>query len=127
VLKEAGNRSQVRTENAELSDCVNFISSPNARLANVIKRFLMDSRLAAVGNGLVERLEVFERWLIAFVRCCAKVFVNPPMRGAPGSGLLLAHTPGEVFPKQRMSVENDEFAGTFGAVYRQQLRVFQSL
>ena len=45
--------------------------------------FLIETGLAAVGHGLVERLEVFERG-IGLVRCSrAEVFVKPPMRGTP--------------------------------------------
>ena len=56
----------------------------------------------------------------------AEVFVEPPVRGAPGLGLLLAQLPGEVFAQQRMGVERDERAGRV-AVHREQLRVLQPL
>ena len=66
-----------------------------------------------MGHGLVERLEVFERGLVAFLRGRAEVFVEPPVRRAPGLGLLLAQSLGEVFAQERMRIERDERAGTF--------------
>ena len=50
----------------------------------MLKRFLMPVSLAAVGHGLVERLKVFERGLVTFVRGLAEVFVEPPVCGSPG-------------------------------------------
>jgi hypothetical protein len=67
--------------------------------------------LAAVGHGLVERLELFERGLLAFLRGRAKVFVEPPVGRAPGVGGLFAQLLGEVVAQVRMRVEgmtNDE-------------------
>jgi hypothetical protein len=43
-----------------------------------------------MGHGLIERLEVFEGGLVAFLRGRREVFVEPPVRGAPGLGLLPA-------------------------------------
>ena len=64
-----------------------------------------------MGHGLVERLEVFERGLVAFLRGRAEVFVEPPVGRAPGVGLLRAQLPGEVFAQVRMRIERDERAG----------------
>ena len=74
---------------------------------NFVTRLLLQPRLAAVGHGLVERLEVFERGLVAFLRGRAEVFVEPPVGRAPGVGLLRAQLPGEVFAQQRMRIERD--------------------
>src|SRR6185369_11381752 len=115
------------TKRAEFICTVEFIPAINAGLVNFFACFLLQPRMAAVGDGLVERLKVFERWLIAFVRGCAEVFVKPPMRSAPGFGLLLARATREEVSQQRMCVEGDEFAGPFRAVHREKPRVFQSL
>src|SRR6185295_2200892 len=116
-FEEAGHGSQVGTERAEFPPGVVVIAVKDAADVNTVTRLLLQSRLAAVGHGLVKRLEVFERWLIAFVCGRAEVFVKPPVRCAPSLGLLLAHAPAEVFPQQRMSVEGDEFARTFCPVH----------
>ena len=89
-LEEAGDGSQVGTERAEFLRAVVFVPSQDAGEVNLVTRLLLQPRLAAVGHGLVERLEVFERGLVAFLRGRAEVFVEPPVRGAPGFGLLLA-------------------------------------
>jgi hypothetical protein len=64
-----------------------------------------------VGYGLVERLEVFEGGLVAFLRGRAEVFVEPPVGGAPSLGLLPAHAQGKVFPQERVRVEGEERGG----------------
>ena len=46
---------------------VGFQTADNSCEVNFIPRFLLQPRLAAVGYGLVERLEVFERRLVACV------------------------------------------------------------
>ena len=74
---------------------------------DVVTCLLLQPGFAAVGDGLVERLEVFERGPVVFLRGRAEVLVEPPLRGTPGLGLL-AHAPGEVLPQQRMRVESDE-------------------
>ena len=97
----------------------------NAAKIDVIPRILLQSRLAAVGHGLVERLEVFERGLGSVRRCRAEVFVEPLVGSAPGAGLSRAQLLGEVFAQQRMSIKREERAGSV-AVYRQQPRSFEA-
>ena len=41
----------------------------------------------------------------AFLRGCAEVFVEPPVRRAPCLGLRIAQALAEVFPQQGMRVE----------------------
>jgi hypothetical protein len=53
---------------------------------------------------LVERLEVFEGGLVAFLRSREEVFVEPPVRGAPGLRVMRAELPGEVFAQQRVRI-----------------------
>ena len=71
-----------------------------------------------MGHGLVERLEVFERGLVAFLRGRAEVFVEPPVGRATGVGILLAELPGEILAQVRMRIERDERAGRV-AVHRE--------
>ena len=108
-----------------LFDAVVFVPSLDAGEVNLVTRLLLQPRLAAVGHGLVERLEVFERGLVAFLRGRAEVFVEPPVGRAPGVGLLRAQLPGEVFAQERMRIERDERAGRV-AVHREQLRGFEA-
>ena len=126
VLEEAGDGSQVGTERAEFLRAVEFVvPSQDAGAVNLVTRLLLQPRLAAVGHGLVERLEVFERGLVAFLRGRAEVFVEPPVGGAPGLGLLRAELPGEVFAQQRMGIEASERRRTASPVHREQLRGLQ--
>ena len=103
-LEEAGDGSQVRAERPEFERAVFFIPALDAVPVNLFTRFLLHPRLAAVGHGLVEWLKGFECRLIAFLRGRAEMFVEPPVRGAPGLGLLLLHAPAEVFPQQRVGI-----------------------
>ena len=119
-LEEAGDGSQVGTERAEFPAAVGFSSALDAVEVNLVTRLLLQPRLAAVGHGLVERLEVFERGLVLVLRGRAEVFVEPPVGRAPGVGLLRAQLPGEVFAQQRMRIERDERAGRV-AVHREQV------
>ena len=105
LSKEAGNSTQIRTKRPEFPEAVVFSSSRNSSVVNLPERLLLQPRLAAVGYGLVERLEGFERGLVAFLRARAEVFVEPPVRRAPGVGIFLAQLLGEVFPDVRMSVQ----------------------
>ena len=52
----------------------------------------------------------------------AEVFVEPPVRGAPGLGLLRAELPGEVFAQQRVRIERRASTPDRVPVHREQLR-----
>ena len=90
LLEEAGDGSQVGTERAKFCRAVMFCPSLDAGEEYVVTRLLLYPRLAAVGHGLVERLEVFECGLGQVLRGRAEVLVEPAVGGAPGLGLLPA-------------------------------------
>ena len=99
-FKEASDSAQVRTERAEPISAVEAMASrstQNAVAVNFVTRPLLQSRLAAVGHSLVERLEVFERGLGFVRRARAEVFVEPAVRCAPVLGVFPAQLPSEVF------------------------------
>ncbi len=77
---------QIAAQRAELSHGVETVvahATLDAISVNLVKRLLIPARLAAVGHGLVERLEVFERG-IGLVRCPrAEVSIEPLVRCAP--------------------------------------------
>ena len=83
-LKEAGDGPQVGPERAEFLRAIGFVPARNAHNIDLATRLLLQARLAAVGHGLVERLEGFERGLVAFLRARAEVFVEPPVGEAKG-------------------------------------------
>jgi hypothetical protein len=81
--------------------------------------------VTAVSYRLVERLELFERWLGIMWRAVAEMFDQPPMGGAPGSGGLLAEFFCEIRPDVWMCVERDDRPGVV-AVDREQARGFEA-
>jgi hypothetical protein len=80
-----------------------------------------------VGHGLIERLEIFEGGLVAFLGGRAQVLVEPPVRRSPRLGLHLPYALAEVLPQQRVRVEGNERARALCPVHSEQLRVFQTL
>ena len=98
------------------------------REVNLVTRLLLQPRLAAVGHGLVERLEVFERGLVAFLRGRAEVFVEPPVGRAPGVGLLRRAVAGRsIRAAADAHRADDEARRNRVAVHREQFRGFQAL
>ena|SRR5437667_3174713 len=90
-----------------------------------VTRLLLQPRLAGVGYGLVERLEIFECGLGLVRRARAEVFVESPVGRVPSVGVLPAQLPGEVFAQQRMRIERDERAGRV-SVHCEQFCGFES-
>jgi hypothetical protein len=90
LLKDASNCSQVSPELTEFFHAVIFVAPNYSRIVSLLVSLLLQPRLAAVGHGLVERLEVFESGLGQVLRGRAEVFVEPPVRGAPSLGVLPA-------------------------------------
>src|SRR5712671_4221416 len=54
---------------------------------NVVQCLLVAAGATSMGDGLVERREVFERRRPAFPRCVTQVLVKAAMRGAPSLGV----------------------------------------
>src|SRR5256885_14083592 len=104
LFEQTGDCSQFRTEGAEFPYAVGFSALANSVSENLRASFFSYSRLAPVGHGLVERLQVFERGLGAFLCGRAEVFVEPPVSLAPGVGIFLAQLLGEVFANDGMGV-----------------------
>ena len=81
MLEEAGDGTQLGTERAEfLHVCSASSAATDAVAVNLVTRLLLQPRLAAVGHGLVERLEVFEGGVGLVRSGRAEVLVQPPMR-----------------------------------------------
>src|SRR4051794_13303791 len=82
LLEEPGNRRKVAAGSPELCPSVEFdpaVGRPPADpvCVNLVECLLVTPGTAAVGNGLVERREVFERGPPAFPCRVAQVLVEP--------------------------------------------------
>lgn len=62
--------------------------------------------MAAMGDGLVQRLQAGQR-VGTLRRGLREVFVQPPMRLAPRLGPLVLELTAEVVPQQRVGVEGE--------------------
>ena len=85
---------------------------------------LQQARKAAVGHGLVERLQIFERGLVAFLRCLAKVLVDPAMGVAEQIGETLAKLISVVLAYEGVGLED---VGSAAPVRGEQAQVTQLL
>jgi hypothetical protein len=79
LLEKRGDYSRVRTKGSKFVVAVLFTPTQDTIAVDPFTRVLLQPRLAAVGHGLVERLEVFKGGLVALLRCLTKVFVEPPL------------------------------------------------
>jgi hypothetical protein len=104
LFKETGYCTQIRTLRTEIVQRISLLTSHDSVAINGVTRNLLQPRLAPVGHGLVERLEVFERGLVSFMRRVTQVFVEPAVRRAPSVGSFFAQLLGEIFPDVRMRV-----------------------
>ena len=66
---------------------------------DLIACLLLQTSLTAVGHGLVERLEVFERRFWFVRRGCAEVFVEEAVARTPSNKILCANFLREIFAK----------------------------
>jgi len=94
--EETDSGTQVWTKCPELVRAVGFPSTQDAGVVNLIARLPLQTRQTTVRNGLVERLQVFERGVGFVLGRCAQVFVQSLVCGLPGVGLFLAQALGEV-------------------------------
>ncbi len=82
--------------------------TPDPAVVYAVTNLLFHPCLAAVGHGLVERLEVFEFGLVALLGGCAEVFVEPLVAGTPRFRIFLAELLGETCTDVRMRIERHE-------------------
>src|SRR5262245_30091895 len=124
-IEERSYSTQVRAERAEIVQAIEFFVTDDSTAINGRPGLPLQARLDAVGYGLVERLEVFERGPVAFLCGRAEVFEEPPVGRAPGGGILFAKLLGKVFAQVRMGIERDKCAGRV-AVHGEQFRGFEA-
>src|SRR5271166_2957371 len=104
-IEEAGDGAEVRAIGAEFPCAVEAVRFHTAQDAAYI-----DLGVTAVRHGLIERLQIVERWRFFVRRRRGEMLIEPLMRRFPRLGAALAQLLGEIFAQQRMSVERDERA-----------------
>src|ERR1700730_8572273 len=114
------SKKQATAPKTEPQGIVELPSTHDLVAVNLVTCFLLHPRLATVGNGLVERLQVFERGLGLVLRCRAKVLEEPPVGRAPGLGALPAKRLGKIFAQKRVGIQREQHAGRI-PVHREQL------
>ena len=109
-VEEPGDRREIAAHRAQFVDCIEFESAVRPPAANAVRidfvqRLLVTPGAAAVGDGVIERREVGERWRFAFVRRIAQMVVEAAVRVFPRRFVGPPQPFAEPFAHQRMGVE----------------------
>src|SRR5205823_9144684 len=108
--KKPRERREISTECAKLDTSIVIAravwqQSANAIDVDIIERLLVAAGAAAVGYGLVEGCEIFERWCLAFRGRVAQVLVAPVMGRLPCRFVRLPQPLAEPLAHQRMGIQ----------------------
>src|SRR5882724_8709506 len=104
-FEEAANCSQVRAECSQFVVSIGMIAALDTSEEESFICLLLQSRLAAMGHGLVEWLKVFERGFVAFVCIVSKVFVKSSVACLPSPRTFYFELCGEVFANQGITID----------------------